>query len=99
MWDSRRRPTVETEVTLQGGARGRAIAPAVASTGREEAIDLRDGATHIVMWALHELQRLAALVPRRHLHLIRFHGVLAPNASSSFNKLLAVWRRTQGFKM
>ena len=27
------------------------------------------------------LQRLAALVPRPRLHLIRFHGVLAPNAS------------------
>ena len=26
------------------------------------------------------MQRLAALVPRRRLHLIRFHGVLAPNA-------------------
>jgi hypothetical protein len=30
------------------------------------------------------MQRLAALVPRPRLHLIRFHGVLAPNA-----KLLA----------
>ena len=27
------------------------------------------------------MQRLAALVPRARLHLIRFHGVLAPNAS------------------
>ena len=26
------------------------------------------------------MQRLAALVPRPRLHLIRFHGVLAPNA-------------------
>jgi len=26
------------------------------------------------------MERLAALVPRPHLHLIRFHGVLAPNA-------------------
>jgi len=59
----------------------------------------RDGATHIVMWALQFMQRPAALVPRPHLHLIRVHGVLAPNASSSFDKLLARWRRTQGFKM
>jgi len=43
LWDSRGRPTVETEITLQGGARGRAIAPAGASTGAAEAIDLRDG--------------------------------------------------------
>jgi enolase len=34
---------VETEITLQGGARGRAMAPAGASTGKDEAIDLRDG--------------------------------------------------------
>jgi enolase len=43
VWDSRGRPTVEAEVTLEGGARGRAIAPAGASTGSGEALDLRDG--------------------------------------------------------
>lgn len=43
IWDSRGRPTVEAEVLLSGGARGRAIAPAGASRGRYEAIDLRDG--------------------------------------------------------
>jgi enolase len=37
VWDSRGRPTVEAEVTLAGGARGRAIAPAGASTGSGEA--------------------------------------------------------------
>jgi hypothetical protein len=40
----------------------------------------RDGTTHIVMSALEFMQRLAALVPRPRLHLIRFHGVLAPHA-------------------
>ena len=40
----------------------------------------RDGTTHIVMSPLEFMQRLAALVPRPRLHLIRFHGVLAPNA-------------------
>ena len=40
----------------------------------------RDGTTHIVMAPLEFMQRLAALVPRPRLHLIRFHGVLAPNA-------------------
>jgi hypothetical protein len=39
-----------------------------------------DGTTHIVMEPLEFMQRLAALVPRPRLHLIRFHGVLAPNA-------------------
>jgi enolase len=43
VWDSRGRPTVEVEVALEGGARGRAIAPAGASTGTGEAVDLRDG--------------------------------------------------------
>ncbi len=43
LWDSRGRPTVEAEVLLESGAVGRAIAPAGASRGAHEAIDLRDG--------------------------------------------------------
>ena len=43
IWDSRGRPTVEAEVRLTSGAVGRAIAPAGASTGSAEAVDLRDG--------------------------------------------------------
>jgi enolase len=43
VWDSRGRPTVEAEIVLDGGARGRAIAPAGASMGSGEAKDLRDG--------------------------------------------------------
>jgi enolase len=43
IWDSRGRPTVEVDVTLAGGARGRGIAPAGASRGSNEAVDLRDG--------------------------------------------------------
>ncbi len=43
VWDSRGRPTVEAEVRLAGGAIGRAIAPAGASRGAAEAVDLRDG--------------------------------------------------------
>jgi enolase len=45
VWDSRGRPTVEVEVALAGGAQGRAIAPAGASRGTNEPIDLRDGGT------------------------------------------------------
>ena len=41
--DSRGRPTVEVEVTCRDGARGRAIVPSGASTGRHEAVELRDG--------------------------------------------------------
>jgi hypothetical protein len=40
----------------------------------------RDGTTHIVLQPQEFMQRLAALVPRPRLHLIRYHGVLAPNA-------------------
>lgn len=43
IWDSRGRPTVEVEVELASGARGRGVAPAGASRGSNEAIDLRDG--------------------------------------------------------
>jgi len=43
VWDSRGRPTVEVDVATASGAVGRAIAPAGASTGSGEAIDLRDG--------------------------------------------------------
>jgi len=43
VWDSRGRPTVESEITLQDGKSGRAIAPAGASTGSGEAVDRRDG--------------------------------------------------------
>ena len=43
VWDSRGRPTVEAEVLLADGTTGRAIAPAGASTGSAEAVDLRDG--------------------------------------------------------
>ena len=43
VWDSRGRPTVEAEIELEGGAKGRAIAPAGASVGGGEARDLRDG--------------------------------------------------------
>jgi enolase len=41
--DSRGNPTVEAEVTLASGARGRAAAPSGASTGTREAVELRDG--------------------------------------------------------
>lgn len=43
VWDSRGRPTLEVEVSLADGSIGRAIAPAGASTGSGEAVDLRDG--------------------------------------------------------
>ncbi|KUO97449.1 phosphopyruvate hydratase [Ferroacidibacillus organovorans] len=41
--DSRGNPTVEVEVLLESGERGRAIVPSGASTGAHEAVELRDG--------------------------------------------------------
>jgi enolase len=41
--DSRGNPTVEVEVVLAGGTRGRAAVPSGASTGQREALELRDG--------------------------------------------------------
>jgi enolase len=41
--DSRGNPTVEAEVLLESGARGRAIVPSGASTGQFEAVEKRDG--------------------------------------------------------
>ncbi|MDQ3994985.1 MAG: phosphopyruvate hydratase, partial [Actinomycetota bacterium] len=43
--DSRGNPTVEVEIVLASGARGRAAVPSGASTGRFEAVELRDGGT------------------------------------------------------
>jgi len=41
--DSRGNPTVEVDVLLQGGVKGRAAVPSGASTGEHEAVELRDG--------------------------------------------------------
>src|ERR671925_815267 len=41
--DSRGNPTVEVDVTLRSGRRGRAAVPSGASTGEHEALELRDG--------------------------------------------------------
>ena len=43
IWDSRGRPTVEVELVLEDGTSGLGIAPAGASRGTREAVELRDG--------------------------------------------------------
>jgi enolase len=43
IFDSRGQPTVEVEVILEGGGRGRGLVPSGASTGQFEALELRDG--------------------------------------------------------
>ena len=43
--DSRGNPTVEVDVRLEDGSLGRAAVPSGASTGKHEAVELRDGGT------------------------------------------------------
>lgn len=45
IFDSRSNPTVEAEVTLENGFKGRGAVPSGASTGAYEAVELRDGGT------------------------------------------------------
>lgn len=65
------RPAIANE-RLKRNAAGQVVLPLK--------IAYRDGTTPIVLSPLEFMQRLAALVPRPRLHLIRFHSVLAPNA-------------------
>jgi enolase len=64
VFDSRGHPTVEVDIELAGGARGRAIAPAGASRGSREAVDLRDGGSRFggrdVMVAIDNVNRAIA---------------------------------------
>ncbi|HEY8360751.1 MAG TPA: phosphopyruvate hydratase [Ramlibacter sp.] len=61
IWDSRGRPTVEVEVTNDDGSSGIGIAPAGASMGTREAVELRDGGTRFkgldVQQALRGIER------------------------------------------
>src|SRR5579883_1569993 len=69
--DSRGNPTVEAEVTLDGGATGMAAVPSGASTGEKEAVELRDGDKHrfggqgVTQAAGHIGRELAAAVAGR----------------------------------
>ncbi|QOV69734.1 phosphopyruvate hydratase [Citrobacter sp. BDA59-3] len=60
VWDSRGWPTVEVEVHLENGLFGRGMAPAGASCGMHEAVELRDGGSVLsgkdVQKALHNIQ-------------------------------------------
>ncbi len=64
VWDSRGRPTVEADILLEDGGVGRGIAPAGASTGSGEALDLRDGGArfggHDVTQALEGMNKAIA---------------------------------------
>jgi enolase len=64
IWDSRGRPTVEVEVVNEDGTSGIGIAPAGASRGTREAVELRDGGTRLggldVQQALRGIEREVA---------------------------------------
>src|SRR5580704_13029516 len=54
VWDSRGRPTVEVELHSTAGHIGRSSAPAGASRGSNEAIDLRDGGADFGGWGVNQ---------------------------------------------
>lgn len=64
IWDSRGWPTVEVEIRLENGITGRGLAPAGASCGAHEAVELRDGGTSLagrdVQKALRNIHTLIA---------------------------------------
>jgi len=67
IWDSRGRPTIEVEICLSSGVVGRGVAPAGASRGSREAVDLRDGGALLggmdVQHALHNIrERIAPVI-------------------------------------
>ena len=78
VWDSRGRPTVEAEVALGGGAVGRAIAPAGASTGSGEAVDLRDGGE---AFGGYDVTRAVAAVNEAIAPALRGHGRGGPGGA------------------
>ena len=69
VFDSRGNPTIEVDVLLSDGARGRAAVPSGASTGATEAVELRDG----------DPSRLGGLGILRALENV--HGTIAPAIS------------------
>ncbi|MCD2492460.1 phosphopyruvate hydratase [Lacrimispora sp. NSJ-141] len=70
--DSRGNPTVEAEITLEGGIKGRASVPSGASTGKFEAVELRDGG-----------ERYSGLGVKKavnHIDTVLAHAILSENA-------------------
>jgi enolase len=101
--DSRGNPTVEADVVLVSGARGRAAVPSGASTGEHEAVELRDGdakryggkgvgkaVSNVNEVIAHELKGLDALEQRSiDRRLIELDGT-ANKSNLGANALLAV---------
>jgi enolase len=85
VWDSRGRPTVEADVMLENGAVGRAIAPAGASTGSGEAVDLRDGGE---AFGGYDVLRAVANVNTEIAYAVT--GMDAANQAALDNRLIAL---------
>jgi enolase len=75
--DSRGRPTVEAQVTLDGGSVARASVPSGASTGRAEAVELRDGG---VAWEGRAVARAVANVREEIAALVQGRDALDQTA-------------------
>ena len=85
VWDSRGRPTVEADVMLENGYVGRAIAPAGASTGSGEAVDLRDGGE---VFGGYDVQRAVANVNTEIARAVT--GMDARNQAALDTRLIAL---------
>lgn len=72
IWDSRGRPTVEVEVTNADGTTGLGIAPAGASMGTREAVELRDGGARL---GGRDVQQAVAGIEREIAPALRGHDV------------------------
>ncbi len=62
--DSRGNPTIEAEVTLESGIKGRAAVPSGASTGAHEAVELRDGdaSRYLGKGVLHAVENVNTII-------------------------------------
>ena len=79
--DSRGNPTVEVDVLLEDGSRGRAAVPSGASTGAHEAVELRDGDK--TRYLGKGVRKAVAAVERRDFRRHRRHGRRGAGARST----------------
>lgn len=85
--DSRGNPTVEVEVCLTGGATGRAAVPSGASTGKFEAVELRDGGNRY--------NGLGVRGAVEHVNTVLSEAVLFESALDQRHIDVCFWRRTE----
>src|SRR5256885_9490289 len=84
--DSRGNPTVEVDVVLEDGSKGRAAVPSGASTGAHEAVELRDGDKK--RYGGKGVQKAVAAVTREVFAAVG--GVVSPQQENNFETLISL---------